>query len=75
MLLQSWCNWKPQAVDSAITAIHSTASLTRKPNNAYNFIGMQSPSLVVNFQKAINGGRQMLLKIFSNFPCNLVLDF
>ena len=57
VLLQSWCDWEPRTVDSPITAIHATASLTQKPNNAYRFVGVESPSLVVDFQEGLNGGR------------------
>ena len=52
MLLQSWCDWEPRTADSPITA-----SLTQKPNSASNFVGVKSPSLVVDFQEGLNGGR------------------
>lgn len=58
MLLQSRCNWQPQTVDSPITAIHATARVLHENlTNAYNFVGVKSPSLVVNFQEGLNGGR------------------
>lgn len=50
MLLQSRCDWEPRTGDSPTTAIHATASLTQKPNNAYSFAGVRSPSVVVDFQ-------------------------
>lgn len=43
-------------VDLPIPAIHATASLTQKPNNAYNFVGAKYPSLVVDYQEGLNRG-------------------
>ena len=36
----------------------NSKSLTWKPNKAYSFTGVKSPSLVVDFQEGLNGGMQ-----------------
>lgn len=51
MLLQSWCNWQPRTVDSPITAIHATASLTQKPNKCLQFCWGEVPKLGGGFPR------------------------
>ena len=51
MLLQSWCNWQPRTVDSPITAIHATASLTQKPNKRLQFCWGEVPKLGGGFPR------------------------
>ena len=57
MLLQSQCNWQPGRSTHQSQLSRYSKSLTRKPNNVYNFVGAKSPGLVVDYQGA-NGGRR-----------------
>ena len=56
-LLQSQCNWQPGWSTHQSQLSRYSKSLTRKPNNVYNFVGAKSPGLVVDYQGA-NGGRR-----------------
>jgi hypothetical protein len=64
MLLQSQCNWQPWMADSLITTIHVKARILHKnANNAYNFVGAKSPSLM-DYQKGLNGRKQNVTEVF-----------
>lgn len=52
MLLQSQCNWQPGRSTHQSQLSRYSKSLTRKPNNVYNFVGAKSPGLVVDYQGA-----------------------